>query len=259
MLVVVSPAKKLDMTPMDGDFPITPTNPAYGDHAQELAGVAAKLGVADIQKLMDLSEKLASLNVERFANFGAQETKPAILAFAGDTYQGLEAATLDADEMAWAQNHLRILSGLYGVLRPLDVIEPYRLEMGSRLKTSKGNNLYAYWGAQIAASLNEQAAVTKSDHLINCASQEYFGAVDRGALDLGVITPVFKERKDGKSKIVSFFAKKARGAMGRYIIQNRLTKADDIKGFGAGGYEFAPDQSDAENWVFERDYPEPVK
>jgi cytoplasmic iron level regulating protein YaaA (DUF328/UPF0246 family) len=157
--------------------------------------------------------------------------------------------------MLWAQNHLRILSGLYGILRPLDAIEPYRLEMGSRLKTSQGTSLYDYWGQQLSKALNEQAAATKSNVLVNCASQEYFGAVDLSALTPQVITPVFMEYKAGKAKIVSFFAKKARGAMARYIIQNRLTQSDDLKGFDSGGYSYQPDQSDAHKWVFLRDYP----
>ena len=184
MLVVVSPAKKLNMEPVEG---VTVTEPAFARHAEELAGVARALSVAELQKLMSLSVNLAQLNAERFAAFGSQETKAAALAFAGDTYQGLEAGSLDLDEMAWAQQHLRILSGLYGVLRPLDAIEPYRLEMGSRLKTGKGGTLYAYWGDQLSQALNAQAAETGAEVLVNCASQEYFGAVDLSALAPKVI------------------------------------------------------------------------
>ena len=147
-------------------------------------------------------------------------------------------------------------SGLYGVLRPLDAIEPYRLEMGSKLKTHRGKTLYDYWGEQIAKALNEQAVATGSQFLVNCASQEYFGAVDRSTLTPQVITPLFKERKGGTSKIVSFFAKKARGAMARYIVQNRLTQVSDLLAFGSGGYSYQPDQSDADTLVFERDYPQ---
>ena len=253
MLVVVSPAKKLDMSPVEG---VAPSAPAFPDRARELATVAGALQVDELQKLMGISEKLAALNAERFASFGAQESKPAALAFAGDTYQGLEATSLDDDEMAWAQNHLRILSGLYGVLRPLDAIEPYRLEMGSRLKTERGKSLYDYWGGDIAEALNAQAADTGATHLVNCASQEYFGAVDRKTLAVPVFTPVFKERKDGREKIVSFFAKKARGAMARFIIQNRVKTVADLHGFTAGGYAFQPDQSDDAEFIFTRDYPE---
>lgn len=252
MLVVVSPAKKLDMQPMDG---LKSTEPAFSRNAVELAGIARDLSLDDLQTLMGLSTNLAQLNADRFAAFGSQDRKAAALAFAGDTYQGLEATSLDSDEMLWAQNHLRILSGLYGILRPLDAIEPYRLEMGSRLKTSQGASLYDYWGQQLSEALNEQAAATKSNVLVNCASQEYFGAVDLSALTPQVITPVFMEYKAGKAKIVSFFAKKARGAMARYIIQNRLTQSDDLKGFDSGGYSYQPDQSDAHKWVFLRDYP----
>lgn len=252
MLVVVSPAKKLDMQPVDG---LKSTEPAFSRNAVELAGIARDLSLDDLQTLMGLSTNLAQLNADRFAAFGSQDRKAAALAFAGDTYQGLEATSLDSDEMLWAQNHLRILSGLYGILRPLDAIEPYRLEMGSRLKTSQGASLYDYWGQQLSEALNEQAAATKSNVLVNCASQEYFGAVDLSALTPQVITPVFMEYKAGKAKIVSFFAKKARGAMARYIIQNRLTQSDDLKGFDSGGYSYQPDQLDAHKWVFLRDYP----
>ena len=253
MLVVISPAKKLDMS-VDDRSPVTA--PAFAADAEALAGVARGLSHDDLRSLMSISPALAELNAERFAAFGTQPVKAAALAFAGDTYQGLEAHTLDDDEMAWAQNHLRILSGLYGVLRPMDAIEPYRLEMGSRLKTGRGASLYEYWGDRLAEALNTQAEAVGSQALVNCASQEYFGAVDRDALAIPVITPVFKEIKDGKSRIVSFFAKKARGAMARHIVQNRLTDPADLQGFSAGGYRYAAGASDGETMVFERDYPE---
>ena len=252
MLVVISPAKKLDMS-VDGRAPVTA--PDFAADAETLAGVARELGPDDLQALMSISPALAELNAERFAAFGTQPVKAAALAFAGDTYQGLEAQTLDDDEMAWAQTHLRILSGLYGVLRPLDAIEPYRLEMGSKLKTEKGGSLYEYWGTRLAEALNAQAEAVGSKALVNCASQEYFGAVDRDALAIPLITPVFKEIKDGRARIVSFFAKKARGAMARYIVQNRLTASADLQGFSAGGYRYAADASDSETMVFMRDYP----
>jgi len=253
MLVVVSPAKKLNMTPAGG---VSATEPAFVENAQELAGVARQLSLGALQKLMGLSVNLAQLNADRFAAFGSQDTKAAALAFAGDTYQGLEAATLDGDEMIWAQDHLRILSGLYGVLRPLDAIEPYRLEMGSRLKTAKGASLYAYWGDKLSEALNAQAVKTRAQALVNCASQEYFGAVDLARLTPQVITPVFMERKAGQAKIISFYAKKARGAMARYIVQHRLTDPEGLKDFDSGGYTYQPDQSDAKKWLFLRDYPE---
>ena len=252
MLVVVSPAKKLDMSPVDG---IAATEPEFATEAAELAEVARGLDVAALQKLMKISESLATLNADRFRDFGGMETKPAALAFAGDTYQGLEASSLDGDELRWAQDHLRILSGLYGVLRPLDAIEPYRLEMGSRLKTARGKSLYDYWGSRIAEALKAQGAAVGADILVNCASQEYFGAVDVNALGLRVITPVFMEVKAGKPQIVSFYAKKARGAMARYIIQNRLTDAEALLEFDSGGYAHDPDRSTPDSPVFLRDYP----
>ena len=249
MLVVVSPAKKLDMSEARG---IAPTEPAFRAEAETLATVARGLSVPDLQKLMGISETLARLNAERFARFGKMAAKPAALAFAGDTYQGLEAASLDPDEMAWAQEHLRILSGLYGVLRPLDAIEPYRLEMGSRLKTARGKTLYDYWGTRIAEALNSQARAVGSDILVNCASQEYFGAVARDALRLRVVTPVFMEMKDSQPKVISFYAKKARGAMARHIIRNRLTGVEALTGFDIGGYRHEPDLSEPDRPVFLR-------
>jgi cytoplasmic iron level regulating protein YaaA (DUF328/UPF0246 family) len=249
MLVVVSPAKKMNMDPVEG---VEATRPAFQAEADDLAKVAQGLSVDDLQKLMKISESLAKLNRDRFNDFGEMQEKPAALAFAGDTYQGLEAASLDADEMAWAQTHFRILSGLYGVLRPLDAIQPYRLEMGSRLKTEKGKTLYDYWGDKIAKALKAQADEVQTDTLVNCASQEYFGAVDLKALGLRVITPVFMEDKPGGPKIVSFYAKKARGAMARYIIQRRLTDAEALTEFDTGGYQYRPDLSEADKPVFVR-------
>ena len=252
MLIVVSPAKKLDMEPTKD---ILPTEPVFAEHARELAAVADKLSLDELQKLMGLSPSLAHLNAQRFGAFGKQRKKPAALAFAGDTYRGLDAASLDPHEMAWAQDHLRILSGLYGLLRPLDAIEPYRLEMGSRLHNEKGKTLYAYWGSELADALNKQAATTGAAALVNCASQEYFGAVDKNTLKIPVISPVFKERKNGKEKIVSFFAKRARGAMARFAIQHRITTPSGLMEFKGGGYEFKPGQSDAQTMVFVRDHP----
>lgn len=252
MLVVVSPAKKMDMTPVEG---ITPTRPAFRADAEQLARVARGLDVGELQKLMKISENLARLNADRFADFGTMEEKPAALAFAGDTYQGLEAGSLDPDEMAWAQDHFRILSGLYGLLRPLDAIEPYRLEMGSRLKTDHGKTLYDYWGDRIARALKAQAGEVRTDTLVNCASQEYFGAVDQAALGLRVVTPVFMEERAGAPKIVSFYAKRARGAMARFIIHNRLCDPASLLDFDTGGYRHAPALSAPDRPVFLRDQP----
>ena len=255
MLVVVSPAKSLDMSPVD----VTATQPDFQDDAVRLSKTARNLTLRDLKGLMDISDDLARLNRDRFKAFAAEpdpaDTKPAALAFNGDTYQGLEAKTLTDDDLAWAQDHLRILSGLYGLLRPLDAIQPYRLEMGSRLKTRRGKSLYDYWGDTIAKALNAQAASVNADTLINCASQEYFGAADRKALRLRVITPQFMEIKDDKPRIVSFFAKRARGAMARFVVENRLTDAEAIKDFTSGGYAYEPDLSVGDKWVFVRDYP----
>ncbi|MDE4304720.1 peroxide stress protein YaaA [Phaeobacter gallaeciensis] len=252
MLVVVSPAKKLDWEERDMEM----TAPAFQEDAVRLNAVARELSVAELMKLMHISEDLAKLNYDRFRSFEEKPTtdslRPAALAFAGDTYQGLEAASLDAEEMAWAQDHFRILSGLYGVLRPMDGMQPYRLEMGSRLKNERGKNLYEYWGSQIAEALNRQAEETSSDILVNCASQEYFGAVDLKALKPKVITPVFMEMKNDTPKVVSFYAKRARGAMARYIIQHRLNDAEALKDFDTGGYVYKPELSEPDKPVFLR-------
>ncbi len=257
MLVVISPAKRLDWDARD----VTTTEPVFQQDAMRLVKTARNLTLGKLKSLMSLSDDLARLNRDRFAAFEAEPdaavTRPAALAFAGDTYQGLEAATLEADEMAWAQEHLRILSGLYGVLRPLDAIQPYRLEMGSRLETRRGGSLYDYWQDTLSKALNAQAAEVGTDVLINCASQEYFGAVALKTLKLKVITPQFMEDKDdGKGpKMVSFFAKKARGAMARFIVQNRLTDAQAIRDFDTGGYVWQQDKSTPERPVFVRPYP----
>ena len=257
MLVVISPAKRLDWAERE----VTPTVPDFQDDAVRLVKTARNLTLGDLKSLMSLSDDLAKLNRDRFKTFEEAPdeslTRPAALAFAGDTYQGLEADSLDADEMAFAQDHLRILSGLYGVLRPLDAIQPYRLEMGSRLKTRRGKSLYDYWGSDLSKALNAQAELTNSEVLVNCASQEYFGAVDIKALKMRVVTPQFMEDKgDGKGpKIVSFFAKKARGAMARFVVQKRINTVEGILEFDAGGYAHMPELSKPEAPVFLRPYP----
>lgn len=249
MLVVLSPAKKMDATPVECAHA---TEPAFGPEARELAKVARGLSVDQLRRLMGISDNLARLNAGRFAEFGAMAPKPAALAFAGDTYRGLEARTLDPDEMAWAQRHLRILSGLYGLLRPLDAIEPHRLEMGSRLQTTRGRTLYDYWGDRIARALAAQAREIGTDMLVNCASREYFGAVDRAALGLRVITPVFMEDRPEGPHIISIFAKQARGAMARFIVQHRLSDAESLHEFETGGYAWQPDRSEPDRPVFLR-------
>ena len=206
---------------------------------------------------MGLSDDLARLNRDRFREFSEQSTpqnaKPALFAFAGDTYLGLEPKSMNADSLGYAQRHLRILSGLYGVLRPLDAIQPYRLEMGSRLKTRRGGNLYQFWRDIPAGALNDSAEATGSSIVVNCASQEYFGAVDRTKLKPRLIEPVFMEVKAGIPKVVSFFAKKARGSMARFIVENRVTTADALKDFNLGGYRFDASASETDRPVFTRE------
>ncbi|WP_136442034.1 peroxide stress protein YaaA [Pacificoceanicola onchidii] len=252
MLVVISPAKRLDWTERKAEM----TTPDFLSDAGRLAKTARNLTLKDLKALMGLSDDLAKLNRDRFKAYteepGPEDLRPAALAFAGDTYQGLEASTLDPEEMDWAQDHLRILSGLYGLLRPLDAIQAYRLEMGSRLKTRRGGNLYDYWRTDLAKALNTQGATLGTDVLVNCASQEYFGAVPPKALKLRVITPQFMEDKNGTPKIVSFFAKRARGAMARYIVQNRLTNPASLLDFDSGGYAYRADLSEPDKPVFFR-------
>jgi len=253
LLVVISPAKRLDWSKRE--FPIT--DPQFRDQANRLAGHARQLPLKTLKSMMGLSDELAKLNRDRFRDFeNDPETdalRPALYAFAGDTYQGFDAASLDADGQRRAQRQLRILSGLYGVLRPMDAIQPYRLEMGSRLKTRRGTNLYQFWGDQISKALNADAEEINSDILINCASQEYFSAVDLGALKPKVVTPEFYEIKPGVApKIISFFAKKARGSMARFIVENGVDRLEGLRDFDLGGYRFVADNDDGSRLVFHR-------
>ncbi len=259
MLVVLSPAKRLDWT---AETPETFSYPEFQNDANTLADIARGLGVGELRRMMKLSDDLARLNHERFANFETrsdpERTKPAALAFAGDTYQGLQAEQLTKEDLAFAQEHVRILSGLYGLLRPLDLIQPYRLEMGSKLQNNLGRNLYAFWGDRLAKALDHQAKAIGSDAIINCASTEYFSAVDLKTLKTRVITPVVLEEKAGISKTVGFFAKKARGAFARYVVEKRITDTEGLKAFATDGYAFQSDQSSPDRWVFSRAYPEPA-
>lgn len=251
MLTVISPAKRLNETPHLGDF--TASAPEFAAAATQLAKVARNLSVQDLCALMDISPALSQLNHDRFNKFHAYAAgQPAAFMFDGDTYAGLEARRMEPDTLLWAQGHLRILSGLYGLLRPLDAIQPYRLEMGSKIANPKGADLYAYWGSKIAKALNALADERGAKVLVNCASAEYFGAVDLKALELRVVTPVFLEERDGAAKVVSFWAKKARGAMARYISQHHLTDPADLRGFDVGGYAFCAAQSDTTRLVFSR-------
>lgn len=250
MLITVSPAKRLDESPprMEGG-----TVPRLLDHAARLAETARGLDAAALEKLMHISPKLAAHNVDRFAAFGSgMGEKQAIELFAGDTYTGIDANSLDGDEMDFAQRHLRILSGLYGVLRPRDVIQPHRLEMGSRLATPRGKTLYDFWGDKVAELLADDAAELGTDVLVNCASVEYFTAADRPALGLRVVTPVFLENRPEGPRIMSFWAKQARGAMARFIVQNRLTEPQALAEFDTGGYRYRADMSAGDRLVFLR-------
>ncbi len=257
MLMILSPAKTLDY---ESPVPALPlTTPDFVKEAKVLIGLLRELSVQDVATLMDLSDKLAALNVARYAEWSPRFTnansRAAVLAFKGDVYEGMEAWTFDADDHAFAQQHLRILSGLYGLLRPLDRLQPYRLEMGTSLKNPKGNTLYAFWGDTIAKALNEALAVQGDDVLINLASEEYNKAALTKALKARVITPQFREEKNGKFKIVSFYAKKARGLMAGHIIRHRLTDPAQLKAFDAEGYAFNASLSKGDTWVFTRPWP----
>jgi len=258
MLIVLSPSKALDFTGAPESAPLS--LPQLADQTAELAKSTRRLTARDLKRMMSLSDNLAKLNRERFQAFdpNSEEGLQAAFAFNGDVYLGLKARTLDKKALAWAQDHVRILSGLYGLLRPLDAIQPYRLEMGVRLKTRRGQSLYDFWGARISEKLNEEAQGHKDKTLVNCASNEYFGAVDRKALKLPVITAKFLEEKDGEARMLSFFAKKARGLMARYAIDHRIDKAADLRGFDYEGYRFVPGLSTDEEFTFARPQPPPV-
>jgi len=253
MLMVISPAKSLDFTPPG---PHTPAStPAMAGDIAELAKVARRLSRAELKRLMGISDKLALLNHERFQAFDpdSEDGVQAAMAFDGDVYNGLQARTLDKAGLAFAQTHLRILSGLYGLLRPLDVIQPYRLEMGARLKTRRGHSLYDFWGPRIAKALNEAAEGARAPALINLASQEYFGAVDAKALKLPVVSCAFLEIKgEDAPKIISFYAKRARGLMARFAIDQRIDRAEGLKDFTTAGYGFDAAASNDQTWVFSR-------
>ena len=257
MLIVLSPAKALDFTRPPVSAPLTA--PQLTGETAELAKVTRKLTAADLKRLMSLSDSLAKLNRERFQAFdpAMEDGLQAAFAFNGDVYSGLKARELDKKGLAHAQKHVRILSGLYGLLRPLDAIQPYRLEMGVRIKTKRGGSLYDFWGDRLAKGLNEAARGHKDPTLVNCASQEYFGAVDRGALAIPVVTAKFLEEKDGSAKVISFYAKKARGLMARYAIDNGIDRADDLRAFDYEGYRFQKDASSDAEWVFSRPQPPP--
>ena len=254
MLLVISPAKTLDYkSPL-------PTRqysmPDYLTESEELVEQLRLLSPQQISSLMGISDKLGSLNFGRFQDwqcpFTPDNARPAVLAFKGDVYTGLQATEMTEQELAWAQDHLRILSGLYGILRPLDLMQPYRLEMGTKLSNRLGKNLYDFWGEKITKGLNETLESQSQKVLVNLASSEYFKSVVASEINGEIITPVFKDWKNDSYKIISFFAKKARGLMSQYIIKNRLKTADEIKNFDGEGYQYSESMSSAREWVFTR-------
>ncbi len=251
--MVVSPAKTLDY---ESELPIQEsTQPEMLEESQQLIDQLKKLTPADVASLMKLSDKLADLNVNRFAHwkqpFNADNARPAIYAFKGDVYTGLDAYSFNKKQMTFAQKHLRILSGLYGLLKPLDLMQPYRLEMGTKFDNKKGANLYEFWGDTITNKINDN--LKKGEVILNLASNEYFKSVKTKSLKGEVVTPVFKDQKNGNYKIISFYAKKARGMMAAYVINNQINDAEAIKQFDVAGYRFSEIQSKNNEWVFLRD------
>ena len=253
MLTLISPAKKLDYEQQDERRPHT--QPELLDHAQELLSDLKTLSPQDVCALMGLSDKLGALNYERFQAwqrpFTTENAKQAMLAFKGDVYQGLNAESMSDEDLQWAQHNLRILSGLYGVLRPLDLMQPYRLEMGTKFANNRGKDLYSFWDGVINNQLNSLLEGPNAV-LVNLASNEYFKAVKEKTLSARIVTPVFMDNKDGKYKMISFFAKKARGLMAAFIIKNKITDVELLKNFDNDGYSFNAALSEADKWVFTR-------
>ena len=254
MLLLLSPAKILDYESPIPD--VQATEPLFVAQSAQLIATLKKKSPKQIAELMDLSEALAKLNTDRYKAWSPQSNasnaRPAVLAFNGDVYEGLDAKSLKSKDLKWAQQHVRILSGLYGVLRPLDLMQAYRLEMGTSLKVGKANNLYQFWGAQIAPHLNAELASTPHPVIVNLASQEYFKAVDRKALKARVIDCVFQDQKNGQYKIISFFAKRARGLMARYAIEHQVKHPEALQDFNLEGYAFEASVSSDDTWVFRR-------
>jgi cytoplasmic iron level regulating protein YaaA (DUF328/UPF0246 family) len=254
MLLVVSPAKNLDFeSPLPTD---KYSQPELLEHSKELIAHCKKLTPADISTLMGISDKLAGLNAARFGEwampFTVENARQAVLAFNGDVYTGLDAKTFSDDDFDFAQQHLRILSGLYGLLKPLDLMQAYRLEMGKKLPNDRGSNLYQFWGDIITNKVNEALAQQGDNILVNLASNEYFKSVNKKNINGEIVTPAFKDWKNGQFKIISFYAKKARGLMARYIIENRLTEIEQLKSFDVAGYQYSENLSRGNDWVFTR-------
>lgn len=255
MLILISPAKTLDFETKPSMTAFS--QPQHLDRSQSLIDRLRKFDAVGIAKLMSLSDQLASLNVGRYetwqAPFSLENAKQALLAFKGDVYAGLDAETMTNEDFEYAQKHLRILSGLYGVLKPLDLMQPYRLEMGIKLDTAEGKNLYEFWGSEIRETLLEEPAM-QDQVLINLASNEYFKVLQVKKLNVRVITPVFKDWKNGQYKMISFYAKRARGLMSRYIVDGKFTAPDALKQFDYEGYRYSEDMSEGDEWVFIRDH-----
>jgi len=254
MLVVISPAKSLySHCPVHVD---AHSHADFLPEAEKIVSVMKKLKPVKLANLMDISLKLADLNYQRFQEWALPITPEnawqAILLFNGDVYQGLNAATFSAEEFEQAQKHLRILSGVYGLLKPLDLIQPYRLEMGTNIAIARKKNLYDFWKAKITAKLNQEFSESGNNILVNLASNEYFSAIDTKKLKARIITPAFKEQKNGQYQMISFFAKRARGLMSRFIIQNNISDPEEIKAFDLEGYYFNNGLSKGDNWVFTR-------
>ena len=254
MLVVISPAKTLDFDSPYASKKVT--RPRMLESSSALVERLRQYSSADLQKLMGISQKLGDLNAERYQDwqipFNKSNAKAALFAFQGDVYIGLDAQQFDQTALDFAQQHLRILSGLYGVLRPLDLIQAYRLEMGTALAAGQAKNLYDFWGDKITQTINKDLKTVKSDTLINLASNEYFNAIKRDELKADVVTPVFKDYKNGKYKVLSFFAKKARGAMSAHIINKQIIEPSELKKVRLDGYRFSANDSDDKRWVFLR-------
>lgn len=259
MLSVISPAKTLDFT--TSPTTTTYTQPDYLERSGELIEILRDYSPQRLAELMRISDKLAGLNAARYAEwappFDLDNAKQAVQAFQGDVYSGLEAASFSEEDNAFAQTHMRILSGLYGLLRPLDLIQPYRLEMGTRLPNTAGKDLYAFWKAQVTRDLDRAVAESGSPVLVNLASNEYFKAIDAKRLSSRIITPVFKDAKNGQYKIISFYAKRARGLMSAWLVRQRIDAPETLKEFAVAGYRFNPAMSEGDTLVFTREEPTP--
>ncbi len=254
MLIVISPAKTLDLESKYKK--VSNTKPEFLTDSRKLVKIMREHTSDDLKQLMHISEAISTLNVERFKNwktpFSEANARPSIFTFKGDVYTGLEVENFSAADLKYSQEHLRILSGLYGLLKPLDLMQAYRLEMGTSLENERGKNLYAFWGDKITHAVNRDLQAQHDEVLINLASNEYFSVLDTKLLKADVITPIFKDYSNGKYKVISFFAKKARGKMAAWIIQNRIKDLDSLKGFKQEGYKYSKDESSAQKPVFLR-------